>query len=323
MAAPNEPYCGNCGYVLTGVTESSKCPECGMPLVNVLLRRGAPVARGVRYRSTATIFGMPLLAVALGIGPDGQRGHAKGFFALGDVATGVVAIGGVAFGGVCLGGAAVGVFAVGGLGIGLLTALGGAALGAVAAGGAAIGGIATGGGARRRRQRRRIRRLVRARRRRLGQHTVSFTGTGDPVTTRIFSSLQWFLGPLGDVSPSVGWIAAVNVAALCVALVLAWRSSSVARRSPRRFSAHATRVPWTPPDPRRRVNRRFDTLPIRLFRPTTIRDATVRHHATTLPAWLSSGDTPLSARCSWTCTWRAVTLYSTLHATVHLGARRR
>lgn len=220
-----------------------------MPLVNVLLRRGAPVARGVRYRSTATIFGMPLLAVALGIGPDGQRGHAKGFFALGDVATGVVAIGGVAFGGVCLGGAAVGVFAVGGLGIGLLTALGGAALGAVAAGGAAIGGIATGGGA--------VGAIANGGASvgwcarggaALGQHTVSFLGTSDPVATRVFSSLQWFLGPLGDVSRPVGWIAAVNVAALCVALVLAWLVVGRKAFASAFLGLRAARVPWTPPD---------------------------------------------------------------------------
>jgi predicted Zn-ribbon and HTH transcriptional regulator len=37
----NEPYCGNCGYVLTGATETSKCPECGRPLVEVLTRNTA------------------------------------------------------------------------------------------------------------------------------------------------------------------------------------------------------------------------------------------------------------------------------------------
>ena len=29
--SPDEPICGNCGYVLSGLTESSKCPECGRP----------------------------------------------------------------------------------------------------------------------------------------------------------------------------------------------------------------------------------------------------------------------------------------------------
>ena len=28
----NEPYCSNCGYVLKGLTDSSKCPECGKPM---------------------------------------------------------------------------------------------------------------------------------------------------------------------------------------------------------------------------------------------------------------------------------------------------
>ena len=35
-----EPYCGNCGHRLTGLVDSSKCPECGRPLVEVLTRSG-------------------------------------------------------------------------------------------------------------------------------------------------------------------------------------------------------------------------------------------------------------------------------------------
>ena len=36
----DEPYGGNCGQQLTGLIDSSKCPECGKPLVEVLRRGG-------------------------------------------------------------------------------------------------------------------------------------------------------------------------------------------------------------------------------------------------------------------------------------------
>ena len=35
----DEPYCGNCGYLLKGAVESSKCPECGRPLTVGVLHR--------------------------------------------------------------------------------------------------------------------------------------------------------------------------------------------------------------------------------------------------------------------------------------------
>lgn len=124
---------------------------------------GHPFTRpqGIRWRSKRSIFGMPLFDVALGPDPSrGEfRGHAKGFFAVGDIATGVVAAGGlakgwIAFGGlaagvVAVGGLAGGVFAFGGLAIGLIAiaglALGGLACGGVALGLAAFGGVAIGG----------------------------------------------------------------------------------------------------------------------------------------------------------------------------------
>jgi len=143
----NEPYCSNCGYRLTGATESSKCPECGLPLVEVLTRNSQRPVMGKRYRSKATLFGWPVIDIALGPANGEMRGKAKGIIAIGDIAIGGVAMGGLSCGVVALGGMSIGLFALGGLAIGLLTALGGMAIGSLAVGGGAIGILATGGGA--------------------------------------------------------------------------------------------------------------------------------------------------------------------------------
>jgi hypothetical protein len=104
--------------------------------------------RGIRKRSNKTLFGLPLVDIA--IGPDLEkgemRGHANGIIALGDIARGWIAIGGVATGIVALGGLAAGIVSFGGLSLGLF-ALGGLAVGGLAAGGGAIGVVAIGGGA--------------------------------------------------------------------------------------------------------------------------------------------------------------------------------
>ena len=139
---PGEPYCGNCGYKLTGLTESSKCPECGRPFVEVLSRSGQ---WGRRYRSPHTLFGLPLVDIALGPTPDQRIGHARGIIAIGDRATGLLAIGGQARGVVALGGVAIGLFSVGGISVGLIAAWGGLALGMLADGGLALGLLSAGG----------------------------------------------------------------------------------------------------------------------------------------------------------------------------------
>ena len=149
-ANPNsnrEPYCSNCGYTLTGLTESSKCPECGRPLVEVLTRPGMNMQIGRRFRSRAQIFGMPVIDIAIGPSATQRRGRARGFIAIGDTATGVLALGGTARGLVAMGGMAFGGFSFGGLSIGLLTSLGGCAMGGIVFSGFAAGGLAQGGGA--------------------------------------------------------------------------------------------------------------------------------------------------------------------------------
>ena len=143
------PRCSNCGHDLTALTESSKCPECGRPLVEVLVRDGSALTKlvGRRYTSKAKLFGIPAISIAYGIGPDGKPGHARGWIALGDKATGVIACGAMATGVVSFGGLAIGVLSAGGCGIGLLSAMGGMAISplGLAVGGCAIGALATGG----------------------------------------------------------------------------------------------------------------------------------------------------------------------------------
>ena len=69
--------------------------------------------KGIRHESPRKFFGLPLWAIA--IGPDWERGemrgHARGFFALGDIATGWFAFGGLARGLFAFGGLAIGLFA--------------------------------------------------------------------------------------------------------------------------------------------------------------------------------------------------------------------
>jgi hypothetical protein len=193
------PRCGQCGHDLSGVTESSKCPECGRPLVEVLVRDTGKNLRFRRYASKATLFGMPAIAVATGIGPDGRQGHARGWIAIGDKATGVIALGGLAMGVVAFGGMSIGLFTFGGMSLGVFLAFGGMAVaplglaaggmavGALAAGGMAVGYGAIGGGG-------------------FGYYTWAPGGSGihrmmvrggppDPEAVAFFDRLAWLLGP--------------------------------------------------------------------------------------------------------------------------------
>jgi hypothetical protein len=198
---PNQPYCGNCGYVLTGLTESSKCPECGRPLVEVLTRPGFMNLMGKRWRSKARMFGMPVIDVAFGPSGTERIGKARGVIAIGDRATGLVAIGGIARGVVAFGGMTLGVFTQGGMCIGVITALGGLTIGGMSIGGMAIGLLARGGmaigamadggmamgyyargGAA------------------FGVHTIA-PGAASTNAVNAFTSMSWFFGP---GTPSLG-----------------------------------------------------------------------------------------------------------------------
>ena len=131
--------------------------------------------KGIRRQSAHSFAGLPLWSVALG--PDAskgeKRGHAKGIFALGDVATGVLAAGGLARGVVAFGGLAIGFLSVGALGLGLLVALGGAVAGGVAVGGGAAGVYALGGEA-------------------FGPHVLSATQCDEDALDFFSRSFEWW-----------------------------------------------------------------------------------------------------------------------------------
>jgi len=117
-------------------------------LLSVPPLSGVPF-KGIRRQSSRIVCGLPLWAIAIGADLERgeMRGHARGIFAVGDMATGWFAFGGLARGIFAFGGLAVGLIAFGGVAIGVLCAVGGLAIGGMAFGGGAIGGIAIGGGA--------------------------------------------------------------------------------------------------------------------------------------------------------------------------------
>jgi hypothetical protein len=182
---PGEPYCGHCGYALKQLEESARCPECGRPLLEVLMRRGEQIIPGRRYQSAARLFGWPVISIATGSGLGEKRGHARGIIAIGDYATGVVAIGGTAHGVVAIGGIAIGLFAFGGISAGLLTAMGGLTIGALAWGGCAIGIVASGGV---------VAGWLAAGGLPIAPHVIE-PGATDSATLALLSHWEWFFGP--------------------------------------------------------------------------------------------------------------------------------
>jgi len=225
-----KPYCASCGHDLTGAVGSSKCPECGRPLVDVLVRErrlggmyGKPTRR---YTSERRVFGLPLLSIALGPDANGKMGHAKGYIAVGDIATGVfafgglsrglVAFGGLSFGGVTFGGFSIGTFAafgggavawlgsaVGGMAAGVAAA-GGGAVGIFAQGGLAVGWLARGGDAK-------------------GVHTWGRGAAApDAATQALFDQFSWLVGPSGampQIHYHLAWTAAIAVMIAVLALL--------------------------------------------------------------------------------------------------------
>ena len=103
----------------------------------------------MNYRSKASLLGLPLVNVRTAEMVDGraQRGIARGWIAIGDIAFGVVlSVGGIAFGGISLGGLGLGLISLAGLSVGGY-AIGGLAVGYFAMGGLALGWQGALGGA--------------------------------------------------------------------------------------------------------------------------------------------------------------------------------
>lgn len=195
-----DPFCGNCKYSLKGLTDSSKCPECGKPLVEVLQRGPILFRAGRRYQSETRIFGLPLISIAVGPSETERMGHARGIIAIGDKATGWLALGGFARGLIAFGGLAIGLFSFGGLSLGLFAALGGTTIGGLAcggvglggfvAGGASVGYLASGGMA--------VGQYARGGAC-FGPHVISAT-TRDPAAVAMFDQWNWLVGGMGPFS---------------------------------------------------------------------------------------------------------------------------
>ncbi|MGH7176204.1 MAG: hypothetical protein ACREJC_02380 [Tepidisphaeraceae bacterium] len=228
--APSTPRCSNCGYDLTGLTESSKCPECGRPLVEILTRGPALMQFGKRYRSNATLCGLPVIDIALGPKNGEMRGHARGIIAIGDFATGWLAIGGFARGIVAIGGFAMGFLGVGGMSAGLVGAMGGLSVGALSTGGLAAGILATGGcslgvvaqgGLA-------IGHCVRGGQT-MGNLVVSAVGPGgSPAAAAWFDRLSWFFGsnlasPAGALQSNLLILFVSIAVSSAIGLIAAWR----------------------------------------------------------------------------------------------------
>jgi hypothetical protein len=113
------------------------------------LFRAKPPLEPWKYRSHATLFGLPLVHWrSCKVRKPGEKIQpAIGWIACGERAYGILyASGGIAVGAISTGGLSIGLLSFGGLSIGLL-AFGGFAIGAVALGGGAIGVVASGGAA--------------------------------------------------------------------------------------------------------------------------------------------------------------------------------
>ncbi len=168
------------------------------------------------YRSKATLFGWPLLHVAIGVNPaTGRKRPARGIIALGchpcgviafgDVAVGVIACGIFGYGLISFSVIAVGVFAMGSVAVGLLLAMGGVAVAPVAMGGAAFGWFANGAIA-------------------WGKHALA-PNVYDPVADKFFNPYAWKF---------TTWVFRGMLVAVPLFLALGFVPSLMARISERR-----------------------------------------------------------------------------------------
>ncbi|MEM7229611.1 MAG: hypothetical protein AAF432_12440 [Planctomycetota bacterium] len=219
-----EPRCGICGHSLQGCVDSARCPECGRPIIEVLVRGQGKWGR--RYKSNATLMGLPIIHVALGATATERIGRARGIIAIGDDAMGWIAIGGRTRGIVAIGGMSMGCFSLGGMSLGAITSCGGVSIGGmssgglslgvlsqggvaagwVAGGGMAIGQYASGGGT-------------------IGKHILG-RGVNDPAAVAMFDSLSFFFGngaagfsPFMLIQPFIAVIGLTAIAAATIGVI--------------------------------------------------------------------------------------------------------
>lgn len=108
--------------------------ENSMPIKQRMGKDKSTFFKGCEYTSSCKVFGIPLLAVQLGLGRNrnGKRRIAKGIIAIGNTAVGVISLGMMSFGILsfgllsfgflfCLGVLAIGVYALGALAIGYIS----------------------------------------------------------------------------------------------------------------------------------------------------------------------------------------------------------
>ena len=138
--------CPECGREVSDRAES--CPGCGYPFRPA---GPGPGGRGAgwypryEYKSSKTVFGLPLIHIVYGPAWAGGLRPARGFIAIGNVAIGVFAIGGFALGVFTLAGIGLGIFCFAGIALGIALGIGGIATGYIALGGIAVGVYAVGG----------------------------------------------------------------------------------------------------------------------------------------------------------------------------------
>jgi hypothetical protein len=142
-ALPTTPLtvCRTCAHEVS--TEALACPRCGAPFPWRRRWKG----HGYEYRSKATLFGLPLVHVAVGRDERGKLRVAKGIIAIGQFGVGVITIAqfgvGALFGlgqfvaaPLAVGQFALGLVAIGQIAIGVLFGLGMVATGLKAIGAA-------------------------------------------------------------------------------------------------------------------------------------------------------------------------------------------
>ncbi len=138
------PACPGCGYPLPGAGMPQPQPP-GPPGAPFPGMRGAGLPYSYEYKSSRTIFGLPLVHIVYGPAWAGGLKPARGFIAIGNIAIGVIAIGGFALGLVTLAGIGLGFVCIAGIALGIGAGVGGIATGYYAIGGVAIGVYAIGG----------------------------------------------------------------------------------------------------------------------------------------------------------------------------------